>query len=73
MVYFLKQKCDTVNATEIFLAHTAPYGKVKTIRSDNGGEFICGGFKDLLMKNQIKHDKTAPYSQHQNGTVERSW
>ena len=37
MVYFLKQKCDTVNATEIFLADTAPYGKVKTIRSDNGG------------------------------------
>ena len=38
-VYFLKNKSDTVQATERFLADTAPYGKVKRIRSDNGTEF----------------------------------
>ena len=73
MVYFLKQKSDTTAATEKFLADVAAYGKVKCIRSDNGGEFIGKSFEDLLVKNQIKHERTAPHSPHQNGTVERSW
>ena len=38
-VYFLKHKSDTVDATERFLADTAPYGNVTCIRSDNGAEF----------------------------------
>lgn len=52
-VYFflLKSKSDTV-ATG---ADTAPYGEVKYIRSDNGGEFISQKFKSLLEKNKIKH------------------
>lgn len=37
-VYFLRNKSDTVAATERFLAHLAPYGKMKCMRSDNGGE-----------------------------------
>ena len=44
-VYFLKSKSDTVAATQKFLADTAPYGEVKSIRSDNGGEFISQKFK----------------------------
>ena len=27
----------------------------------------------MLVDNQIKHQKSAPYSPHQNGTIERSW
>jgi hypothetical protein len=27
----------------------------------------------LLIKNHIKHEKSAPYSPHQNGTAERGW
>ena len=73
MVYFLKQKSDAVTATERFLADCAPYGNVKCIRSDNGGEFIREKFESVLVKNQIKHEKSAPYSPHQNGTVERAW
>ena len=73
MIYFLKKKSDSVAATERFLADCAPYGKVKRMRTDNGTEFTCGGFKNLLDKNQIKHEKSAPYSPHQNGTVERGW
>jgi len=30
-------------------------------------------FQTLLVKNQIKHETSAPYSPHQNGTAERSW
>lgn len=72
-VYFLKTKSDTVQATEKFLADTAPYGKVKCIRSDNGTEFTCRDFQTLLRKNKIRHETSAPYSPHQNGTAERSW
>jgi len=72
-VYFLKMKSDTVQATEKFLADTAPYGKVKCIRSHNGTEFTCRDFQTLLRKNGIRHETSAPYSPHQNGTAERSW
>ena len=40
MVYFLKNKSDTVAAMERFLADSAPYGSMKRIRTDNGGEFL---------------------------------
>ena len=73
MVYFLKQKSDTTVATERFLADTAPYGSIRRIRSDNGTEFTCKEFISLLIRNQIKHETSAPYSPHQNGTVERGW
>ncbi len=63
MVYFLRQKSYTVEATEKYLAD-APYGKVKRMRSEIGGEFINYKFKSLKT--------SAPYSPHQNGTVERA-
>lgn len=44
-VYFLKNKCDTVEATERFLADVAPFGKVKRLRSDNGTEYTSKSFK----------------------------
>jgi hypothetical protein len=72
-VYFLKQKSDTIEATEKYIADVAPYEKIKRIRSDNGGEFISYRFKSLLRKHAIKHETSAPYSPHQNGTVERAW
>ena len=73
MIYFLKNKSDTVEATKQFLADIAPLGKVKCIRSDNGGEFIGHEFKSLLRNSKIKHETCAPYSPHQNGTAERAW
>jgi len=39
----------------------------------NGGEYMSNEFQTLLVKNQIKHETSAPYSPHQNGTAERSW
>jgi transposase InsO family protein len=73
MIYFLKKKDNTLEATEKFLADVAPYGKIKRIQSDNGGEFINQGFKTLLRKHGIRHETSSPYSPHQNGTVERAW
>ena len=72
-VYFLKNKSDTVQATEMFLADTAPYGKIKCIRSDNGTEFTGKHYQALLSKNGIRHGTSAPFSPHQNGTSERNW
>ena len=50
-VYFLKNKSDTLVAAEKFLAGSAPFGKVKCIRSDNGTEFTSQAFRSLLSKN----------------------
>ncbi len=72
-IYFLKQKSDTVEATEKFLADIGPFGKVKCIRSDNGTEFTSWKFTSLLRENSIKHETSAPYSPHANGTVDRAW
>ncbi len=69
--YFLKTK--SVKATERFIADVAPYSKIKCIRSDNGTEFTSSVFQSLLSKNAIRHEISAPYSPHQNGTAERAW
>jgi len=72
-VYFLRNKSDTVAATERFLVDSAPYGKVKCMRSDSGGEFTSVNIEALLRRNHIRRDTSAPYSPHQNGTAERHW
>ena len=72
-VYFLKSKNGAAAALEQFLADSAPYGDVKRLRSDNGSEFTAAEFKNILIKNKIKHETSAPYSPHQNGTAERNW
>ena len=72
-VYFLKNKTDTLLATEKFLADCALYGQVKCLRSDNGTEFMNNDFQTLLRKRGIKHETSCPNSPHQNGTAERHW
>lgn len=72
-VYLLKSKADTVVAAERFIASMSPYGTVKRLRTDNGTEFTSESFKSLLVRNHIKQELSAPYSPHQNGTVERFW
>lgn len=53
--YRLKQKSNTVSATEKCIADATPYGKIKFIRRDNGGEYISCEFNDSFIKNKIKH------------------
>lgn len=72
-VYFLKHKSDTVDTTERILADVTPYGNVTCIRSDNGTEFTGQDYQALLHRNRIRHETSAPYSPHQNGTAERNW
>ncbi|CAM1301865.1 Uncharacterised protein r2_g1167 [Pycnogonum litorale] len=72
-VYFLKSKTDTLEATNKFLADSAPFGKIKVLRSDNGSEFTSKAFQSVMVGNKIRHETSAPYSPHQNGTAERQW
>ena len=72
-VYFLKTKKDTVSATKKFIADTAPHGRIKSLRSDNGSEFKSNDFQRLLCDNCIRHETSAPYSPHQNGIAEKNW
>ena len=72
-VYFLKSKNDTVSASRKFIVDTIPNGRIKSPRSDNGSEFKSNDFQKLLCDNSIRHEMSAPYSPHQNGTAERNW
>lgn len=73
MIYVLKQKSDAVRGLEQFLADSAYIGNVGTLRTDNVTEFLNAQFKDVLSKNRIKHQRSSPYSSHQNGTIGRMW
>ena len=71
--YFMKNKSDTLEAFKMFVADTRPYGEIKRVRLDNGGEFTSAAFKNYLRENKIKPEFSAPHSPHQNGTAERTW
>lgn len=44
---------------------------VKVVRSDRGGEFFAGAFREVCEKAGISRQFTAPYTPQQNGVVER--
>ena len=44
--------------------------KIKTFRSDNGGEFTSNEFKDLCKESGIKREFSTPYNPQQNGIAE---
>ena len=45
--------------------------KIKTLRSDNGGEYTSTEFIDYLKKEGIRHEFTVPKTPEQNGVAER--
>ena len=45
--------------------------KIKSLRTDNGGEYISNKFQSFLKKEGIKHERTVPKSPEQNGVAER--
>ncbi|SGY38291.1 BQ5605_C003g01993 [Microbotryum silenes-dioicae] len=59
--------CDWILEVENATGH-----KVKTIRSDNGGEFTLRNFVDFCASKGIRRELTIPYTPQQNGRVERS-
>ena len=73
MVYFLKAKSDTCEATKKFSADIAPFGQIKTLRSDNGTEFTCSGFESLLVQNKDRHESTKMVLLSEGGGRCSSW
>ena len=72
-VYLLKNKADAILGFKTYLSDMAPYGRVKSIRSDQGGEFESKEIHKLFLDNKFVHERSAPHSPHQNGTAERQW
>ena len=44
--------------------------KVKYLRSDNGGEYIDGGFSEYCVAQEIRMEKIIPGTPQQNGVAE---
>ena len=45
--------------------------KIKTLRSDNGGEFTSKEFNNFCREAGIKRELTTSYNPQQNGVAER--
>ena len=45
--------------------------QVKALRSDNGGEYILGEFRDFCSKEGIRRELIAPHNPQKNGFAER--
>ena len=45
--------------------------KVKTLRSDNGGEYTSNAFESYLKKEVVRHEYTIPKTPEQNGVSKR--
>lgn len=71
-VFFLREKNQVFSKLKIFLAKIKNQGIiVKTIRTDNGSEFVNKDVKNLFNEYGIVHQTTVAYTPAQNGKVER--
>ncbi|MCO5594799.1 hypothetical protein L7F22_048833 [Adiantum nelumboides] len=72
-VYPLKAKSDVFAIFQhyVSMVENETGCKVQTLRTDRGGEYMSGAFKDFLGKKGIKHQCTMPYTLQQNGVAER--
>ena len=72
-IYFMKNKDEVFSKFKEFKAlienHTEK--KIKTFRSDNGGEFTSNEFKDLCKESRNKREFSTPYNPQQNGVAKR--
>ncbi len=73
-VQLLRTKDEAYNAFYEYKQKAENNKENKRIRiyaTDNGGEFINGRFKRLLLSSGIEHQTSAPYTPEQNGLAER--
>ncbi|KAI7961043.1 hypothetical protein MJO28_001532 [Puccinia striiformis f. sp. tritici] len=72
-VLYCKRIAGTVISLGYFSAWDGKIGRsIKTLRTDNGGEFISKVLDSFLKAGGIEHEYAVPYEHHQNGQVERT-
>ena len=76
IVYFLKSKDETLSKFKEYVNLVENQtgcgeGRVKIVRSDNGGEYTSKGFASYSAEKGIVHQFTNPYCPEQNGISER--
>jgi transposase InsO family protein len=72
-IYFMKTKDKVFSRFQEFkaLVENQTGRKIKTMRSDNGGEYTSKAFKDFCAGVGIKRELIVPYNPQQNRVVER--
>ena len=74
-VYFIKHKHEVLSKFQEFITfvenQSGNRGHVKTLRSDNGGEYVSNNFIKYCAEKGIVHELTSPYCPEQNGVAER--
>ena len=71
--YLLRKKSDVLANFMRFQAwaERKTGKKLKTLRTDNGGEYLSREFKELFAGSGVEHQTTVPYCSPQNGIAER--
>ncbi|CAL9010602.1 unnamed protein product, partial [Prunus brigantina] len=72
-VYFIRNKSSALECFMKFKAMTELQSgfKIKSLRSDRGGEFLSGEFNRFCEESGIQRQLTVAYSPQQNGVAER--
>ncbi|KAK8933421.1 hypothetical protein KSP39_PZI015880 [Platanthera zijinensis] len=72
-IYFLSHKSEAFQVFKTFKLEVENQfnQKIKSFRTDRGGEFTSSQFQTFCRENGIRRQLTAPYSLQQNGAVER--
>ena len=72
-IYILKSKNQVFEKFVEWkaLVETSGGRKLKTLRTDNGGEYTSAEFTMYLKKEGVHHEFTVPKTPQQNGVAER--
>lgn len=72
-VYFLKKKSEVFDKFMEWksMVENSTGKRLKTFRTDNGGEYTSSIFEEYLRKEGVKHEKSVPKTPEQNGASER--
>ena len=72
-IYVLKKKSEVFTRFKEWkvLVEKSIDRKLKSIRTDNGGEYVSNEFQDYLRTEGVKHERSISKNPEQNGVAER--